>query len=274
MVESTNSRPTTSSIFTMPEQNISSSAGSSSLLTLLISNFTRQEHFHSRQGLATFQRSLSLTSQEIDRESDQVLENCINRLKKNEQALINQVCMLTPLYAREALCGVPNEIAFRSNTYAKNYGQESLAAEFEKSHERDQATLYLINLDSINHAIAIVRVGNRAMLLQSWMGEYSLGDWLTGTSGLGSNAWSPTKGSRNITEFSENLGQMRELWKNNKYDKASDEIQAMFGSPESTSNLISSEELEYISIILSDPFKIKWSDSKIVNGSGIFKQTA
>ncbi|MGZ3236924.1 MAG: hypothetical protein ACXU8A_06060, partial [Burkholderiaceae bacterium] len=113
--------------------------------------------------------------------------------------LEDDVCEETMQSISRTLCGVDQPIPDQGSL-------KSLHKEFQVAHAPDRQTLYSIHLPQLRHSLSILRTGNKAILLQSYVGNYTLGEWMDEIGqDSKTNSWYPRNGEKDIASFSNYL---------------------------------------------------------------------
>ena len=174
--------------------------------------------------------------------------NSLNNVKKVELeesphiaiGLDDDVCETTSMLVSHVLCRAHSQRPVEGSL-------ETLKREFKQHHEPHQKTVYSVHIPGLSHSLAIARVGNKAMLLQSWVGNYTLREWLEGTKQqIANNPWLPKNGVINIADISNRLDFISQSVQRQDKDKAFAGIEEMFGPFNARTTLMTGVQMPYL----------------------------
>jgi ankyrin repeat protein len=160
----------------------------------------------SRNTNTSYLRDSTLAAHELAEmeAAEKQIQSLVGKLAKTAH-IDTDVCHWAARVVSFELCGMEGRLWLDSNF-------KTLEQALRKPHSPKQKTVYTVGLDSIGHTLSILRVGDKAVILQSWLGSYTLADWIKGTKKtIAGNPWLPTKGGHDVKEIAYNLAKISDL---------------------------------------------------------------
>lgn len=196
----------------------------------------------------------------LDRLNNLKLNNLKNSVELEENphiaaGLDDDVCETASMLVSHVLCRVHSQRPAKGSL-------ETLKREFKQHHEPNQKTVYSVHIPGLSHSLAIARVGNKAMLLQSWVGNYTLREWLEGTRPqIAHNPWLPKNGVKNIADIYSSLASISRSVQRQDQNKAFAGIAEMFGPFNARTTVITGMHIPYI--LNKAALTVHWSKAPI-----------
>lgn len=173
--------------------------------------------------------------QRMDEASQAALKRCVSQLAK--------VCESDPRAGGFTSCGDAARLIADSlgvsgapsyNDRPRLRNTDQLIDELEKHGVRngEERTLFTCYIGHL-HTFAIACVGSRAVVLQAYVGTYSLPDWLVGSQSLSETPLSPKRGLLPVKKLASLLREMEQSVQTTSPQEAADSLMGLFCAPES-----------------------------------------
>jgi hypothetical protein len=213
-------------------------------------------------------QSQSASQEEKDHLALAGINNCLGKIKKIGHegielfenlhiGLSNDVCDTTAQLVNRVLCGVIPGIPFKGSL-------NSLAQEFAHHHAPHKKTVYFLHLPALAHSLAVVRAGDKAVVLQSWDGYFSLDEWLEGGPPLATSPLLPKHGAQAVTNISNHLNSISHKAQEMDDDGLFEEMRKVLGDMVEIMDM-ESETLPFSHAANGAGLEVHWSKAPVSN---------